>query len=148
MASLWDWTLEAYGRPGVPEACLALQDHHGQNVCLLLWAAWGGVSDVEVVGAAAAMARDWEIRVLAPLRAARRGLKAPAPPVADVARESLRQDVKTAELRAEQVLMETLEGMGRAADRGRRLESLQAAAGAWGKPAPPQALAALVAALG
>ena len=38
--SLWDWSLEAYGQPGVPEACLALQDGHGQNTSLLLWAVW------------------------------------------------------------------------------------------------------------
>ena len=39
--SLWGWTLEAYARPGVPEACLELQDEYGQNTSYLLWAVWG-----------------------------------------------------------------------------------------------------------
>ena len=40
--SLWDWTLKAYAQGGVPEACLALQDAHGQNTSLLLWSGLGG----------------------------------------------------------------------------------------------------------
>ena len=37
---LWDWALKAYARQPVAEACLHLQDAHGQNVPYLLWAAW------------------------------------------------------------------------------------------------------------
>src|SRR5262249_34016824 len=40
LMSLWEWTLEAYARPGVPEATLSLQDRHGQNTSYLLWAVW------------------------------------------------------------------------------------------------------------
>ena len=146
--SLWDWTLEAYARPGVPEACLTLQDEHGQNTSLLLWAVWAETADAELLARAADAAHRWEEIALAPLRSVRRGLKPPLPPVADKAREGLRDDVKAAELRAERVLMETLETMGVRRGGAHALAALEAASAAWGKPAPANALAALAAALG
>ena len=145
--SLWDWTLAVYGRPGVPEACLTLQDAHGQNTSFLLWAVWAEAGDPALLERAAAVAHAWEGAVLAPLRTVRRTLKAPAPPVDDGAREGLRDDVKAAELRAERVLMETLEAMSPEARGGTpALQALKAASAAWGRPAPDQALAALAAA--
>jgi len=146
--SLWEWTLEAYGQPGVPEACLALQDEHGQNTSLLLWAVWAEAGAPALLARAAEAAHRWEDVALVPLRAVRRALKAPAPPVADDAREALREDVKAAELRAERVLMETLEAMGGRGGGAHALAALEAASKAWGKPAPANALAALAAALG
>ena len=146
--SLWDWTLKAYAEAGVPEACLTLQDAHGQNTSLLLWAVWAEVGDPERLAAAATAARDWERLALVPLREVRRALKAPAPPVADSARLALREDVKAAELRAERVLMETLEAMTGPKGGAHALRALEAASAAWGPPAPSHALAALAAALG
>jgi uncharacterized protein (TIGR02444 family) len=146
--SLWDWTLEAYARPGVPEACLTLQDEHGQNTSLLLWAVWAEMADAQVLVHAADVARRWEVTALVPLRAVRRALKPPLPPVADQAREGLRDDVKAAELRAERVLMETLEAISHHHGGAHALAALEAASSAWGKPAPANALAALAAALG
>lgn len=146
--SLWDWTLDAYGQAGVPEACLALQDQHGQNTSLLLWAVWAETADAELLRRAADAALRWETTALAPLRSVRRALKAPLPPVADGAREGLREDVKAAELRAERVLMETLEQMGGGGGGSPALTALTAASKAWGKPAPANALAVLAAALG
>jgi uncharacterized protein (TIGR02444 family) len=124
---IWDWALEAYARPGVPQACLALQDEHGQNTSFLLWAVFAEVRDPELLERAAEAVRAWDSTALVPLREVRRALKAPQPPVADAAREALREDVRASELRAERVLLETLE--------------------AWGRPAPGNALAALAAAL-
>jgi uncharacterized protein (TIGR02444 family) len=146
--SLWDWTLEAYGQPGVPEACLSLQDEHGQNTSLLLWAVWAEASDPDLLARAAEAAHRWEATALVPLRAVRRALKAPLPPVPDNAREALRDDVKAAELRAERVLMETLEAMSDGRAGAHALAALEAASKAWGKPAPANALAVLAAALG
>jgi uncharacterized protein (TIGR02444 family) len=145
--ALWDWTLEAYARPGVPEACLTLQDEYGQNTSLLLWAVWAETADAELLARAADAAHRWEATALVPLRAVRRALKPPLPPVADKAREGLRDDVKAAELRAERVLMETLEAMGHHQGGAHALAALEAASAAWGKPAPANALAALAAAL-
>jgi uncharacterized protein (TIGR02444 family) len=146
---IWEWALAAYARPGVPEACLALQDQHGQNTSLLLWAVWAEAGDPELLARAAEVTRRWEAAALVPLREVRRALKAPAPPVDDKAREDLRVDVKAAELHAERVLMETLADLAGAASGGAHaLSALKAAAQAWGKPAPDGALAALAAALG
>ena len=146
--ALWDETLEAYGRPGVPEACLVLQDAHGQNTSLLLWAVWAETADPQVLARAADVARRWEAMTLTPIRAVRRALKPPFPGVADPAREDLREGVKAVELRAERVLMESLEGLTAGRGGAHALAALEAASKAWGKPAPADALAALAAALG
>jgi uncharacterized protein (TIGR02444 family) len=144
---IWDWALEAYGRPGVPEACLALQDEHGQNTSFLLWAIFAEARDPELLARAAQAVRAWDAAALVPLREVRRALKAPQPPVADAAREALREDVKACELRAERVLLETLESMARDLGGAPALEALEAASRAWGRRAPGNALAALAAAL-
>ncbi len=146
--SLWDWTLEAYGQAGVPEATLALQDAHGQNTSFLLWAVWAEGPDASALSQAAAAAKAWDAAVLVQIRDVRRTLKAPMPPVDDRAREGLREDVKAAELRAERVLMETLEAIAPASSGGHgALAALQAASAAWGKAAPDDALAVLARAL-
>jgi uncharacterized protein (TIGR02444 family) len=149
MTAIWEWVLEAYGRPGVPDACLKLQDDHGQNTNLLLWAVWAEAKDPELLGRAAEVARAWEAAAVLPLREARRALKAKLPPVSDSDREGLREDVKAAELRAERVLLETLARLsGEARGGAQALEALKAASSAWNPPAPVHELAALAAALG
>jgi len=147
---LWDWMLAVYERPGVPATCLRLQDEFGQNTSLLLWAAGVRPMDPAVLQAAARAAHAWDETALHPLRGVRRALKAPAPPVPDAAREGLREAVKAAELRAERVLVETLETLGGSspgAGGGSALQAMTAAVRAWGRPAPEDALAALAAAL-
>ena len=148
---LWDWTLKAYGQAGVPEACLTLQDEYGQNTSLLLWAVWAETADAAVLARAADVAHRWEALALTPIRAVRRALKPAFDGVADGPREALREDVKAAELRAERVLMESLEPLGGSGG-AHALAALEAASAAWaafgGKSAPAHALAALAAALG
>lgn len=146
--SLWGWTLEAYARPGVAEACLALQDDYGQNTSFLLWAVWAEGADDATLLAAALAGRTWDDQVLKPIRAVRRTLKAAFPKVDDGAREALREDIKAAELRAERVLMETFEALSDNRRGGQSaLTALQAASRGWGKPAPDDALARLAGAL-
>ncbi len=146
--SLWDWTLSAYGQPGVPEACLTLQDHYGQNSSFLLWAVWAETADPELLARAADAARRWDALALNPLRQVRRALKPAFAGVADKPREALREDVKAAELHAERVLMEALGQMAAHKGGAHALQALEAAAAAWGKPVPADTLAALAAALG
>jgi uncharacterized protein (TIGR02444 family) len=145
---IWDWALEAYARPGVAEACLALQDAHGQNTSLLLWAVWAEVAEADVLARAAEDTRAWEAAALLPIRQARRALKAPLPPFDDRAREALREDVKALELQTERLLMETLAGLAPRNGGAPALTALTAASEAWGPPAPAAALADLAAALG
>lgn len=146
--SIWDWALRAYARPGVPEACLALQDVHGQNTCLLLWAVYAEVKDPVLLAEAAEAARGWDTAAVVPLRAVRRTLKAPLSGVDAGAREAFREDVKRLELAAERVLLETLDGLSQGRGGAHALEALEAAAKAWDKSAPGGALAELAMALG
>jgi len=146
--SLWAWALETYALEGVPEACLTLQDEHGQNVPFLLWAIWAETVEPELLARAAAAAKVWDTAAVKPLRAVRRALKASLPPIDDDVREGLREDVKAAELHAERVLLETLAAMsGHHKGGARALDALRAAAKAWGLPVSDEALAVLAEAL-
>jgi uncharacterized protein (TIGR02444 family) len=145
--AIWEWVLEAYARPGAPQAALALQDEYGQNTSFLLWAVYAEAKDPALLARAAAAARDWDRTALTPLREARRALKPPLPPFDDRAREALREDVKGLELASERLLLETLDGLSDGRGGAHALDALEAAAAAWGKPAPANALAALAAAL-
>lgn len=146
--SLWTWALETYALDGVPEACLALQDEHGQNTPFLLWAIWAETADPDLLARAAAASRAWDAVAVKPLRAVRRALKSAQPPIDDDAREALREDVKAAELHAERVLLETLAEMsGHQKGGAHALDALRAAAQAWGLPVSDEALAVLAEAL-
>lgn len=138
---LWDWAVQAYARPGVEPLCLALQDQHGQCVSYLLWALWaageGRALDRDALAEAAGMARDWETRVVAPLRARRRDPKA--------ATADVREAIKADELAAESRLLERLEARtpppgGPAFDPH---AALRAAAAAWRADRPVSLLDSL-----
>jgi uncharacterized protein (TIGR02444 family) len=150
---LWDWAVEAYGRPGVEDALLELQDMHGQPSPLLLWAAWSAIEGRPMDGPrlrqAAELCESFERGVVGPLRQARRSLGTPRPPLADDAREGLRGRVKTAEIEAERAVLDTLEDNSAdpAAERPGVLGALQAAAGAASRSAPPKLLQKLAEAL-
>lgn len=143
--SLWEWAVTAYQSDEVPDICLRLQDEHGQNTSLLLWAIWGAPQGAELARGAG-IAKSWDSRVLSPLRQARRNLRDSQPPVDDRAREELREEIMTAELLAERVLMETLETLAPRGS-GDALEAAEAASQAWGKAAPRDALQQLTAAV-
>jgi uncharacterized protein (TIGR02444 family) len=142
----WTWALEAYGRPGAAQACLDLQDHHGQCIPYLLWAAWaareGRALDRQALAAGADLSARWEAAAVGPLRGARRAMKPEVPGVPDAAREALRAEVKALELQAERLLIETLEAL--ATDAGAAVlplgSALAAAAAAWPAEAPEAAL--------
>jgi uncharacterized protein (TIGR02444 family) len=146
--AIWAWVLEAYERPGVPAATLTLQDDHGQNTSYLLWAVYAGATDKNLLERAAAAARTWDQTALTSLRQVRRALKPPLPPIDDRARQALREDVKSLELAAERLLMETLESLAARTNGVSTLEALTAAAGVWGEAPPAHVLADLAKALG
>jgi uncharacterized protein (TIGR02444 family) len=146
---LWDWALQAYARQPVAEACLSLQDAHGQNVPWLLWAAWmAGEGRTADLKDAAKLMRAWDVEVGAPLRGVRRALKPARPPVDDAAKEALRDAVKAIELKGERVLMESLEALsGPPGAPVSVLDGLVAAAQASGDPPRRAALEQLASAL-
>jgi uncharacterized protein (TIGR02444 family) len=102
----WRFSLAVYGRAGVDQACLALQERHGLDVNLLLLAVWGGQTGCALgrddMAVLAGRVAEWQAQVVQPLRAVRVWLKtqqsAPAEAAAD-----LREGVKQQELAGEQV---------------------------------------------
>ena len=142
---LWDWAVAAYGADGVADACLELQDAAGQNVPLLLWAAWcaaeGHAPDEDALEAAGDTARAWQETAIAPLRAIRRALKPRAPDLDDEAREAVRAQVKAVELEAERRLLTALEALAPApSTRPQPPIALMAAAARVWSPMVPRAL--------
>lgn len=145
----WDWALRAYAAPGVQEACLTLQDSAGQNVPLLLWAAWTAVErrpiDEDAVEGACDCARAWDEAAVTPLRTLRRTLKGVNPDIDSVAREALRDQVKAVELAAERAMMQGLEAL--APTPGEHplstLDALVAVARVWSRVVPRPGLTML-----
>ena len=146
---LWDWSLEAYAAPGVADACLHLQDAQGQNVPLLLWAAWAAATgrrpDEEAIEAACDAARAWSDAAVTPLRAIRRTLKAPVPDLEDAAREAVRDQIKALELQAERHLLAALEALAPPPSGPPRpaIDGLVETARVWTRIVPRPALTAL-----
>jgi len=142
--SLRDWSLTVWAADGVAEACLELQDSAGQNIPLLLWAAWcaagGRTPDDDALEAAGDTARAWQETAIAPLRAVRRALKSRAPDLDDADREAVRDQVKAVELEAELRLLTALEALAPAPSGPARppLDAMVAAARVW-SPMTPRA---------
>ncbi len=147
--SLWEWAVKAYQRDGVSEACLALQDYHEQNVCLILWGAWcaetGRRPDEEILEAAADTARAWDTTTVTPLRAIRRTLKSPVPDLDTEARLAVREQIKAIELKAERHLLQQLEDLAPPASGSVRpvVDGMADAARLWARIIPRPALKTL-----
>lgn len=147
--SLWDWAVRAYAVEGVEIACLDLQDAQGQNVPLLLWAAWtaatGRPLDDDIIDAACDTARVWQDSAIVPLRAVRRALRTRTPDMDDADREAVRAQVKTVELDAERRLLAALEALSPPPAGGPRptLTALVAVSRAWSEITPRTALTLL-----
>ena len=107
----WDFSLAAYHRPGVAQACLALQDRSGLDVNLLLFCCWAGSQgwhlDFAALARLAAAVGDWQRSVVSPLRAARRHLKE-LPDETSSQAGALRRSVKDCELAAERIEQDLL----------------------------------------
>ena len=148
MSAFWAWALEAYARPGVADACIELQDRHGQNVPLVLWVVWAGRhaggGDLE---RGATLAARWETAAGA-LRSARRSLKSDLPDLPSTTRETFRRQVKAVELAGERVLMAALEDLPSTRETGgSEAERLARASGAYGARVGPEVFTGLLARL-
>ncbi len=110
----WAWSLDVYGRVGVADAALALQDAHGANVNVVLVCCWSAAIgapafDTGTFEAIERTLHPFSDGVTRPLRAVRRGLKHPAPPVTAEMAADLRKQVLEAELGAERIEQTLLE---------------------------------------
>jgi uncharacterized protein (TIGR02444 family) len=104
----WIYALDLYGRPGVSDACLLLQDRAGVDVNILQVALHAAAQRGIVLSArdlqeADAAVQAWRQEIVLPLRAIRRRLKEGPEPAPGPDAEALRTKVKGAELVAEQI---------------------------------------------
>lgn len=102
----WDFSLRAYRRSGVAEACLRLQDRHNLDVNLLFFVCWlAGVraramTTAEIEGVDAAT-DAWRVEVVKALRGIRRRMKHGFDGMPHDRTERLRTQVKRLELECE-----------------------------------------------
>ena len=108
----WRFSLRIYGTPGVPAACLTLQDGSGVDVNVLLFGLFAASQGRQLasadVAAIAAAIEPWKLHAVVPLRGVRRFLK--DTPAGFEAQDipALRQRVKMMELEAERLQQEVL----------------------------------------
>jgi uncharacterized protein (TIGR02444 family) len=108
-AAFWRFSLAVYARPGVPPACLVLQDQHSRDVNVMLFCCWLGASgrgrlDRTALDAADHAVADWRHDVVEHFRTARRAIKTAALPDSD----SIYAKAKAIELEAERLLQRQL----------------------------------------
>ena len=116
--SLWNFSVHTYGKPGVADACLALQDRHGLDVNVLLFCCWFGCTrgavDEPLWDRVLAFSEPWADNVVRPLRAVRSWMKhtgCTQPDISNDACMELREETKRIELRAEQLQEKTLQSL-------------------------------------
>ena len=116
--SLWTFAIAFYGKPGVSDSLIALQDRLGADVDRLLFALWAGQAfGHELDGSdrrkAAELVEGWQSEVVAPLRAARRAILARSPLASRQCEriDALREELLEVEIRLEHVELDALEGL-------------------------------------
>jgi uncharacterized protein (TIGR02444 family) len=107
-AECWTFALAIYAKPGVAEACLALQDEAGVDVMMLLTTTFAAVKHrlllaPDEIRALNEACRLWREQIVWPLRAIRSGLKTGPQPAPSEATEQFRSQVKALELAAEKL---------------------------------------------
>lgn len=113
--NLWAFACEVYSQSGVADACIHLQDHYGLDVPLLLFCCWygryyGELSPLQIQQALS-FSKGWSANTTQPLRAIRRNMKSSYGqqwPLAEGEWLSLREQVKSAELESERLLLQGL----------------------------------------
>lgn len=110
---LWDWSLRTLDDADARRALLALQDGHGLNGSLMLWAAWcerAGLSlGDEDARRIVASVHEVDRYVVRRLREVRRYVGSPRPGYDVGALAGLRADAYRTELRAERLILHRLE---------------------------------------
>jgi uncharacterized protein (TIGR02444 family) len=155
---IWDFVLNYYGRKGVSEALIGLQDSQGIDVNMLLFLMWMAAQkksvaagDIKLVSEAS---YPWQRSVVVPIRGVRRLLKDNAPLVASDAAAAFRKKVQAIELEGEQLQLNAMAALAAklapasaaSAEEAAR-QSIRAFEGAMAKTFPPAAVDTLARAL-
>jgi uncharacterized protein (TIGR02444 family) len=109
---IWDFVLNYYGRKGVSDALIGLQDGHGIDVNMLLFLMWmaahGKCVAADDVKFVSTTSHAWQHAVVVPIRAVRRLLKETAPLVPAEAAAAFRKKVQAIELEGEQLQLNAM----------------------------------------
>ena len=118
----WNFSVATYGKAGVAEACLHLQEELGIDVNVLLYCCWYGCTRGTLDGPAIerilSFAEPWAEHVVRPLRAARTWMKSVgcvSPFVPGDECMALREEIKRAELKAEHLQENRMQALTRGA---------------------------------
>ena len=108
----WRFSIKFYQVPGVPPACIELQDRAGVDVNVLFFLLWlatqnRALNNQQVAEMDRAVG-PWRDMAVVPLRHIRRALKSPPPVMAADAAEGFRTRIKAVELEAERLQLEAL----------------------------------------
>jgi uncharacterized protein (TIGR02444 family) len=129
----WRFSLHFYRQPGVSDACIALQDHCGVDVNLLLFLLWladdGQLLSADEVRKLDDKVRDWRNLTIIPIREARRRLKGAETLIDPGKQEAFRNKVKALELEAERLQQEALYAFTQAGPLGKHASPPVAARG-------------------
>ena len=119
----WQFSIKFYAVPGVPDACIALQDQAKVDVNVLFYLLWNATqgrafnaADVTEIEHAIG---PWREMAVVPIRNVRRALKSPPGAMEPAAAESLRTRIKAVELEAERLQQEALYSLARTKPLGR-----------------------------
>ncbi|MBT3170303.1 MAG: TIGR02444 family protein [Rhodospirillaceae bacterium] len=109
--TLWNFSVATYQRPGVQEACLALQDNLGADVNILMYCCWRGALTKGEFDALIAALAPWQSHVVSGLRSVRRALKPMLAELGELADDAaaLRRKIAGLELEAEKLQQTMLE---------------------------------------
>jgi uncharacterized protein (TIGR02444 family) len=128
----WKFSLGFYRRPGMAEACIALQEQCGADVNLLLFLLWQATqrrqASVAEVTALEHKIAPWREATVVPLRAIRRALKNKTTLVEKATAEAFRSRVKAVELEAERLQQEAMYALARSSPPAATMASAEAAA--------------------
>lgn len=110
---LWHFAVDFYGRPGVSEACLTMQNEAKLDVANLIAVIYADIAlqqplSATEIGQLCDLTSTWHISVVLPLREVRTSLKDPTAGFPSE-KEALRERVKANELKAEQLQLRMVE---------------------------------------
>jgi uncharacterized protein (TIGR02444 family) len=113
--TLRQFAIAVHEAEGVPASCVSLQDRFGLDVNVLLVAAYLGtvlrqMPTAEQLRSARALVDGWHGEVVRPLRGVRRLLKAGPEPAPSAETDAVRSQVAKAELDAELIELDVLDG--------------------------------------
>jgi uncharacterized protein (TIGR02444 family) len=102
----WDHAIATYGKEGVSQACLEIQERHGIDVNIVLFCVWfadsgRGRLNSAHIDAILAASRAWNQDVVCHIRQLRRALKVGFTEVPGEWREAFRRQIQATEIDAE-----------------------------------------------